>query len=130
MRTCRLIAQFVPVSDGSVAAAKPRQCDEVDLLILRQRADETGELSHDRIIGVIFEHRNHRIIRRVGAGIRIGHDVLGVELVRLNDDETQLFRRDHQFRLALDRNLGHDDYLSSTPWRWAARAIQLSPILT
>jgi redox-regulated HSP33 family molecular chaperone len=57
-----LVAQILPLVDRGVAAAQPHQCNEVNALILGERADEAGDLVEDRILPVILQHIDHVII--------------------------------------------------------------------
>src|SRR6266404_6392287 len=89
--------QVFPFLEGSVAAAEPHQRDEVDLLVLAQRIDETGDLARDRIAPVVLEHIDHVIISGVGSGARIGRGFLDVELPGLLDQEADFFGRNREF---------------------------------
>src|SRR5262249_38750691 len=60
-------------------------------LILIVPGDDLDQLSLDRIVGLILEHGDHPVIRRIGSGIRVGDDILGLELARLGDDVADLF---------------------------------------
>src|SRR5215208_4009298 len=57
-----LVAQIFPLVNRGIAAAQPHQCNEIDALILGERADEAGDLADDRILPVILQHIDHIII--------------------------------------------------------------------
>ncbi len=61
----RFGAQLVPVVERSIAAAKPGERHQVDLLVDRHRVHDGGDFLNDRIILVVLEHRNHPVIGRV-----------------------------------------------------------------
>src|SRR5262249_57321297 len=50
---------------------------------------------------MIFQHG-----RRV---VRVGHDILGIEFARLEDEETDLFWRDRQIRRVVAVFIGHGE---------------------
>src|SRR5258708_18938222 len=62
---------IVPLIHGSIAPAEPCQGNEIDLLILIERADERRQLFIDRIVGLVLEHVDHPVVRRIGPGFRI-----------------------------------------------------------
>jgi hypothetical protein len=90
----RLGAQGVPILDVAVSAAEPSQRNEVDLLIFGQGADKSAQLLGGRIVSVILENRDHRIVARIRPVIRIRDHVLGIEFMRLDHDEADLCGRE------------------------------------
>ena len=58
--------QIAKVPDFAVATAKPGQRYEVDLLIDGHRVDHGCQLLHHRIVSVILQHGQVRIVRRIG----------------------------------------------------------------
>src|SRR5262249_40586704 len=61
MLACRLCAQLGPVIEAAIAAAEPRERDEIDLLVRVQCADEGRKLAHDWVILVILQNGNHAV---------------------------------------------------------------------
>ena len=91
-----LAVKIVPLIHGSIAPAEPCQGNEIDLLILIERADERRQLFIDRIVGLVLEHVDHPVVGRIGPGFRIGDDILGLELPCLGDDVADLLGADVQ----------------------------------
>src|SRR6266508_669691 len=89
----RLAAKIAPFLDAGVAPPEPSQGHQVGSLIRVERGDECRKLFVDRIVGLILEHGDHAVINWIGAGIRIGKHVFGLELTRLGDDVANLFGR-------------------------------------
>ena len=92
----RLGAQIAKVADLTIATAKPGQRHEVDLLIDGHRVDHGYQFLHHRIVLVILKHGQVRVVGRIGGIVRVGNDVLSVELARFGNDEAKLLVRDRQ----------------------------------
>src|SRR5262249_52306796 len=84
-------AQVLPIFERAVAATEPSHGYQIDLLVLGQRPDEASQLRSNGIVSVVLQHGDHGVVRGIGCVIRDGHHVLGIELARLDYDETDLF---------------------------------------
>ena len=81
----RLLAKRGPIGRGAVAAAKPDQGDQVDLLVTIQGVDEIGELLLDRVVRVVLEDAAHALIGEVGSRIGLDHIDLTVNDLRRSE---------------------------------------------
>jgi hypothetical protein len=68
-----------------VAAADPRERDQIDLLVLTRRAMKAVSSWTKGIVGVVFQHCQRSGNGGIGGVARVGEDVLGVELTRLGN---------------------------------------------
>ena len=69
-------ANVVPIVETAVTTAEPGQ---------------GSQFRSDRVVGVIFQHRQHGVGAGVRTGIRIGDDILDVKLAGLGEDRGDLF---------------------------------------
>jgi hypothetical protein len=92
----------------TTGSAEPGKRNQIDLFVLAHGKGR-GDFLHHRIVAVVFQHRDHRVVGRVGAVVRISHDILGVEFARLGNDVTDLVRRDRQIQRVLDVFIHHGD---------------------
>jgi len=94
-------ANVLPIVEIAVTAAEPGHGNQVDLFILVQPADDLSQFRPDRVVGVIFQRRQHGVIACIRAGIRIGGSILNAKpaaLARIAApiDSTQMVFASHR----------------------------------
>src|SRR6266702_5616473 len=100
----RLGERIPPLPGVEIAAAEPRQGEDLDFLILVESIECGGKLLPRRIVGGGFEDRDLVVVARVRPGIAVDRSRLGVVFARLFDDVAELF----------ERRLEHATVLAST----------------
>src|SRR5579885_3241284 len=89
-------AQFAPILDSRIAAAKPGQCDEINLLIFIERIDEAADFGRYRISSMVLEDGYHEVIRRIRRIPRVCHRILDIEFTGLDDEKAHFVGRDRK----------------------------------
>ena len=100
----RFLAHGGPVGDGVIVAPEPGDGDQFDLLVLRHRVDERVQFLCDGVVAIVLQHLDVLVVGRIGGGVGLDGIFLGVEFACLDDDETDLVRRDRQVDVAIDRS--------------------------
>ncbi len=99
MRTQRLRPQFVPIIESPVARPSHAKVTRSTCSSsVRAPMNPTNSCT-DRIVAMILQHGDHRIVAGIRRAFRIRHDILGVELTRFETIEADLFGRNGKRRI-------------------------------